>query len=123
MPKLFKISTRNGSYYFNTDILKDTSPIIAERLEIDPTNLQFFLDIEDDRNILQKIGQLYEGKKADFDENDCIILNQINQFLKIDFPAFQIQDNSNVFDLFNILNKKNVFHLLSLKRWSQNVPR
>lgn len=46
LPRNFIISN-NGSYKFNSDMLKDTSSVISTRLRDNPPNLQYHIDIDD----------------------------------------------------------------------------
>lgn len=83
IPKNFKITTNNGSFYFNVDMLIDTSSIISEFVENNPGIYDYHLDITDESNVLEKIAQIYQGKVIIFDENDLSVFRQIKNLLNL----------------------------------------
>ncbi|KAK8892326.1 hypothetical protein M9Y10_029552 [Tritrichomonas musculus] len=95
MSKLFTITTNNGSCNFNIEMLKDTSPVIANFIKNDLQNLQYHLNIDDERNILSKFDQLYQGQVVHLDKADLSIAEQIIRNLDIKciypFNQFLIQ--------------------------------
>ena len=60
--KTFTITTKNGSYKFIIDLLKDTSILIKYSLESNPDTLNYYLKSKDDLNVMSKIEKLYSGE-------------------------------------------------------------
>ncbi|WP_300855880.1 hypothetical protein, partial [uncultured Clostridium sp.] len=98
IPRFFTISTRNASYGFNVEMLKDTSSVISNLIDNDAQQKHYFFDIEDDENIVGKFEQLYLGKNVVFNESDlpiaCFITKELNitnipYFLKQDVQRLQ----------------------------------
>ena len=88
MPRLFTITTNNGSSKFNTDMLIDSSEIISFCLENSQIN-EYHLDINDESNVLQKFEQLYQGKTVYFTEEDIPVAKKITSLLMIRrIPSF-----------------------------------
>ena len=83
MPKDFTISTLNSSCRFNTEMLKETSPIISEYVKNHPNERQYTLRITDEKNVLSKFEQLYQGKNVFFEEDELSISRQIIEILQI----------------------------------------
>ncbi|KAK8875507.1 hypothetical protein M9Y10_005673 [Tritrichomonas musculus] len=104
MPKNFNITTNNRSFLFNADILSDTSPIIADFIQKNQSKLQYHLDIDDERNIFNKLELLYQGKSVIFEKEDYPTLSQIINSLKI--TAIPIDQLLNIDD-FYILHDNN----------------
>ena len=78
IPKLFKIITKNGSCYFNTEILAETSLIVNEIVKsYNYDQRELYLNINDTNNVLQKVGLLYQGNSVLFDKDDYPILMKI----------------------------------------------
>ncbi|KAK8841740.1 hypothetical protein M9Y10_026687 [Tritrichomonas musculus] len=106
IPKLFKITTNNGSYRFNRRILKDTSSVISKILNENPYQKEYHLDINDNRNILRKIELMYQGQSVLFNKNDYPLLIAVLKSLDIkrfpynlllesdNFIFFESEDNS-----------------------------
>lgn len=59
IPKQFTITTQNGIYKFNKEILRDSCLTIKKLLEKDPKILQFQIDILDKDNVMKKFEDLY----------------------------------------------------------------
>ena len=51
IPKNFKITTNNGYFYYNIDMLIDTSSVISEFVENNPGILEYHIDIKDENNV------------------------------------------------------------------------
>ncbi|KAK8840572.1 hypothetical protein M9Y10_030782 [Tritrichomonas musculus] len=83
LPRDFTITTNNGSYTFNVEILKDTSPVIWKHLRENPNIFQYHIDINDDENIMGKFEQLLLGQKVIFNESELPIAFNITQLLGI----------------------------------------
>lgn len=99
VPKDFTISTNNGSCKFNIDILINTSSVIADLNQSNPQDLQYHLNINDERNILAKFQQMYQGKIINFERSDLDVAHKIVDFLNInsislDDSSFQISNES-----------------------------
>lgn len=87
-PRNFEISTNNGKYYFNKDLICIMIPIIGGALNNDLS--QFLLKIEDNTNIMKKIESLCRGDKVDFykhEEKEIKIITKlfINDILSITY--------------------------------------
>lgn len=83
LPRLFTITSNSGSSTFNMEFLKDVSTVIAQFLEENPQHLQYHIDIQDDKNVLDKFSQLFQGKIVEFTEEDIPISKQITELLNI----------------------------------------
>ena len=83
IPRYFSVSTKNGTSYFNTDMLKEISPVISEHLNANPTELRYFLNINDEENVLGKFEQLFLGKTVIFDEDELPCSQRITKILQI----------------------------------------
>ena len=83
LPRTFTISTNNGSYKFNIDMLKDTSSVIFNFLAFNNQELEYHLDINDETNIMKKIEQLYQGKLVTFNDNELLFPQKISELLGI----------------------------------------
>lgn len=60
IPKLFQITTKNGSCYFSTEILAETSLIVNQILKLyNYEQRELYLNIRDENNVLQKFELLY----------------------------------------------------------------
>ena len=81
-PKIFTISTLNGSSHFNIEMLEDTS-IISSIILSRPDCLEYHLDIKDENNVLQKIADMYQGKTISIIIADVPVYNQILEELCI----------------------------------------
>lgn len=103
IPKLFKIMTKNGSCYFNTEILSETSLIVNQILKLhNYEQRELYINVNDENNVLQKVGLLYQGKSVLFDKNDYPVLKKILNKLDIrGFPINLFYEN-NDFVVFNI---------------------
>lgn len=93
IPRIFTITTNNGSYKFNIDFLKETSSVIKKAIENDPKNLQFHINVDDDQNVMKKVEDLYQNKKVIFYISDLIVLHHIIGALNIvDCPSFMLPE-------------------------------
>ncbi|KAK8836958.1 hypothetical protein M9Y10_036992 [Tritrichomonas musculus] len=112
IPKKFIISSNNRSFYFNTELLKDTSSVISKFILGNPENLHFHIDIEDENNVLEKLEQLYQGKVIIVDEKDFSVFNQITLSLNIldDIPISPGQENHSKLASFTFVISKNSFY-------------
>lgn len=89
IPRLFTITTNNGSYKFNTEMLLDTSATISNYLALNPDQFQYHLDINDEENIMNKFEQLYIGKPILFNNSEIPLVSTIIQKLDIsNIPDF-----------------------------------
>ena len=121
IPKLFTISTKNNSYHFNCELLKDSSSVIFNQLQENPSNLQYYLNIEDEEKVMGKFEELYNGHIVIFNEDELPSSQQITKILQIrncpdylkpeslrnntiDLNYFYYQSNSN--DLGLLLKEK-----------------
>lgn len=119
VPKLFTISTENGSCKFNTELLINSSSVISNFISNNPNPLQYDLNIIDEFNVLQKFEQLYRGKLVIFDENDRTFYNQIKSALNLNIPDFEIPtdptlQNDHPISLSLIMNKKTFYQFLQI---------
>ena len=113
VPKNFTITTQNGSYPFNVEMLKETSLVISKYISKNPDTTQFHIDIKDDSNVMDKIKEMYCGKKVDFEENELNIVRRITSALNIFCcPSFMKPDR--------LKNKKN-YHSSSFGYGSYSV--
>lgn len=88
-PRLFTITTKKGSYEFNTDILQDSSTAIAHLLKDDPNITQFRIDINDKDKVMEKFEKMYQGHMVSYDINELLTLRQITSSLNIiNCPTF-----------------------------------
>ena len=78
----FIITTRNGSSTFNSEMLKKSSNVIFEYLQ-NNQKLEFYLDIYDKTNVLEKFAKLYQGEKVYFNEEDLPACQKITKLLNI----------------------------------------
>ena len=83
IPKDFTISTKKGQYHFNLEMLKETSPVITEFVRSNPAESQYFLNINDEVNVLYKFEQLFLGKIVIFTEDEIPYSQLITKELKI----------------------------------------
>ena len=83
MPRLFTLSTNNNSYLFNTDLLAWSSKTISKYIDDNPTNLKYHLNIIDDKNIIEKIGKIYQGELVEFKQNEYKLLQTFVEELKL----------------------------------------
>lgn len=89
LPKDFTITTNNGSYKFNTKMIKDTSPEITEFLQKTPEKREYHLNLDDPKNTMSMIEQLYEGKEISLSYNHLLVVKKFSEDLKIScFPSF-----------------------------------
>lgn len=108
--KTFKIITSTKKIYkFNTLMIQKTSSVINQYIENYPNALdcqQFQFNIEDKKNIMGKIEQLYNGEEVLFSKNEFNDLKLIINKLDLTcFPKFIKECTSNVDDMedFNLL--------------------
>ena len=88
-PRNFIITTKNGSYKLNTDILQDSSSVIASAIKDYPNITEFHIDVNDEDNVMQKFEQMYQGDSVSYDIKDLYIVRQITSALNIiSCPAF-----------------------------------
>ena len=83
LPRIFTITTRNGTSHFNYEMISNASDTILEELETNPTKFEYYLDIADEENVLEKFSQLFQGKKVIFNEDNLPISYKIVRTLKI----------------------------------------
>lgn len=83
IPRQFVITTKNGSSAFNIELLKDSSPVISDFIKEHPKDLHYFLNINDEENVLNKFEKLYQGKKVKFNEDDIPTSQKITKLLQI----------------------------------------
>lgn len=76
MPKNFTISTKNSVLYFNTEMLKETSPVISKFIQDNPNQHNYYINLTDDENVLSKMAQLYQGKSIIFTEGDTPLVQR-----------------------------------------------
>lgn len=62
IPRTFSVSTKNFTSNFNIDMLTEVSPVISEFLEENPSETHFFMNINDEENVLSKFEQLFQGE-------------------------------------------------------------
>ncbi|KAK8872159.1 hypothetical protein M9Y10_007921 [Tritrichomonas musculus] len=118
MPKTFIISTNNSSGKFNIELLKDTSLLILHEFSRDQHKSQYYLNTNDDKNVLGKLEQLYQGKLVSFDKSEIPIYNEIKNILMIkNLPNL---DNSNNATNFNYIKNPLNASILSLEITKNN---
>ena len=83
MPKNFEITTNNGSNFFNVEFIKDSSSVINYFLRDNPKHFQYHLEINDEKNVLGKFEQMFQGKTVYFTEEDIPTYQAIIDTLKI----------------------------------------
>ena len=125
LARTFTISTNNGSYKFNINMLKDTSSVIFKALTTNPQLLEYHIDLNDEKNVMGKIELLYQGIEVKFNDSELFFTQKISELLNITcFPDFMKPLNlayNNQF--FNRLTPKNYQVILqrsSLIRFLQN---
>lgn len=104
LKKDFTISTNNGSYKFNSNMLKDTSVEICNSLIANPENYEYHLNLDDPKNIMSKIEQLYQGKRISIVHNELLFIQKMIEILKINsFPSIfrssRVQTDKNYLNL------------------------
>lgn len=100
LPRLFTITTQNGSYKFNIELLSDSSKTISSQLESNPNNLEYHLDIKDYKNTMKKFECIYYGLSQTFEFDELHTIRQIIKILKIDnCPIYFKPDISNVYSI------------------------
>lgn len=83
IPKDFTISTKNGKCLFNLEMLKEASPVINDLVNGNQNERDYFLDINDEENVLGKYERLFLGQTVDFVEDDFHCSKQITKLLQI----------------------------------------
>ena len=83
LPKIFTITTRNGTSHFNYEMISNASNTILKELEENPIKFEYHLDIADEENVLEKFSQLFQGKKVKFSEENLPVTYKIVRTLQI----------------------------------------
>lgn len=83
IPKKFTISTKTSTCNFNLEMLKETSSVITKFVKDNPDETNYFLNINDEENVLRKFEQLFLGKTVFFDEDEVPTSQRITKMLKI----------------------------------------
>lgn len=92
LPKNYTITTSNGSYKFNYDMIKDSSSVIQSITKYNNNNFsEYQMKICDDQNIMKKLELIYRMEQVIFEENE-------------------------------IFNAKFIFHKLGLKYYIKDFP-
>ena len=81
------INMPNGSYKFNSSMIKDTSSMPDQFDDEDIT-----LNIKDENNVMGKVEQLYNGEPALFSMSDILVLKEIISILKLQCFPYDITD-------------------------------
>ena len=89
LPRHFTITTKNSSNKFNIDVLSETSNVIKLLYQENPNIKQYHIDIQDDKNVLEKFSKLYQGEYVQFNKDDAMISQTIAEKLLIDIDFFQ----------------------------------
>ena len=115
LPKIFIITTQNGSYKFNIDMIKDTSSVIKQFISKNPTKYQFHTSINDEFNIMGKIERLYQGELVTFSSDELFLSKKIIKILDlICFPEFindlTYGEKIDDFDKYKLIIEKKNFH-------------
>lgn len=76
-PQNFEISTNNGRYKFNKDLIKSTIPNIKDALAAEPDLNEYHFDINDEQNVMQKIEKLFKGESVEFVKSEEETIKQI----------------------------------------------
>lgn len=97
-PRTFHISTNNGAFSFNVEILKTISPIIQKKLECHPDQTEFHIWVDDTVNAMQKFEDLLRLLTVEISQAELPIFRQICATLKIKFPKFK-DSNSSTFQI------------------------
>ena len=61
-PQNFEISTNNGKYKFNKDVVELLVPNIKEALQENESLKEYHFDIDDEQNVMEKIKKLFKGE-------------------------------------------------------------
>ena len=83
IPRQFIISTKSESCHFNIELLKNASPVINNFIIENPNNFHYFLNINDENNVLSKFEKLFQGMNVKFTVNDIPASKQITKLLQI----------------------------------------
>lgn len=90
LPRDFTISTNNGNYLFNTQILQLISPAISKQLRENPTLREFHIDVNDPLNITKKFEDILRLSKVNVSKSDLSVLNEIAFHLALqEFPFYK----------------------------------
>ena len=96
LPLDFTIRTNNSSARFNSCLLKNASDIIMNFLATNPPNLDYFIQIDDDNNVIGKLERVFLGQPVHFEQNEYTAYNQIKtQLNMITLPNISYNNNYN----------------------------
>lgn len=79
-PQNFEISTNNGRYKFNKDLIKSTIPIIKDALVTETDLKEYHFDINDEQNVMQKFEKLFKGESVEFVKSEEETIKQITSY-------------------------------------------
>lgn len=82
LPREYTISTKNGSYKFNTELLNAISSKI-ESSSRNQNKLIYHINIADNKNVLKKFEQLFQGKLVFFNLDELDFCQRITDILEI----------------------------------------
>ena len=102
LPKTFVITTNNGSYKFNIDILKNLSKTISDQLEKDPNNFEYHIDINDDENITKRFENILQGYTSQFKFSELLQIRQIIKILDIYNCPIYFKENLSITNYYQI---------------------
>ena len=102
LSKSFKITTSKRSYNFNTNIIKKSSSVLSSMIDSDSNYSEFKFNNSDDYNTMEKIENLYSGKKVIIYKYEYSFLQTFVDILKINnFPSFDRENEKFVLSISN----------------------
>lgn len=82
-PLNFEISTNNGKYKFNKNLVEILISDIEKDLSKDENLKEYHFDINDEQNVTQKIQNLIKDESVEFINSERNIIKAIIHFFKI----------------------------------------
>ncbi|KAK8842926.1 hypothetical protein M9Y10_025792 [Tritrichomonas musculus] len=111
LPRLFTITTNNGSYKFNIEMLKDSCSVIKEYLEENPNFYEYHINVDDGTNVMRKFEQMYIGKTVKFLETELPLCRQITKELNLRFCPNNLKYPSSYTPGFSTWGMRNDFSI------------
>lgn len=90
IPRDFELTTNNCSYFFNANILANSSVDILHHIEENPNYLKYHIDIENSDNVIKKLEKVYQGERIHFDSEEEPIYRSITKKINIKNSKIQI---------------------------------
>ena len=118
LPRDFELTTNNRSYFFNANILSNSSIIILHHIEENPNYLQYHLDIENCDDVIKKLEQIYQGESIQLNKEEAQIYALISKKLCLQYSVNQ--KDSKITIIFNQFSNEYKIHQQSLNLFFQN---